>query len=57
MILPVMIIQTLLTQTQFVAQLYTKIFGGLFCNGAGIFIICLFGVAALAFWVKAKLES
>jgi len=50
-------IQTLLTQTQFVAQLYTKIFGGLFCNGAGIFIICLFGVAALAFWVKAKLES
>jgi len=38
-------------------QLYTKIFGGMFCNGAGIFIIGLFTVAGLAFWVKAKLES
>lgn len=50
-------IQTILTQTQFVAQLYTKIFAGMFCNGAGIFILCLFGAAALAFWAKSKLES
>lgn len=50
-------IQTILTQVQFVAQLYTKIFGGMFCNGAGIFIVGLFTLAGLAFWAKAKLES
>jgi hypothetical protein len=38
-------------------QIAAKIFSGFFLNGPSLFIICLFGVAALAFWAKAKLES
>ena len=38
-------------------QLYSKIFSGMFLTGPSIFVICLFCVTALAFLVKAKLES
>ena len=34
-----------------------KIVSGMFFNGPGLFIIGLFGVAGVAFYIKAKLEQ
>ena len=39
------------------AQVLMKIFSGMFFTTESMFVLAVFGIAGIAFWVNAKLES